>query len=84
MTISSSDPWTDLPRVSPHAGTEVRPPDALVPGVSPIWEGLGMAEPSRSKPVKHLLNFGALAEISVERPEISPALASFLLNTPID
>jgi hypothetical protein len=43
-----------------------------------------MAEPSRSDPVKHLLNFWALAEVSVERPETSPALASFLLNTPID
>jgi hypothetical protein len=32
-------------------------PDALVPGVSPRWEGLGMAEPSRSDLVEHLLNF---------------------------
>jgi hypothetical protein len=34
--------------VSPHAGTAVWPPDALVPGVSPREEGLGMDEPSRS------------------------------------
>jgi hypothetical protein len=43
--------------VSPHAGTEVWPPDALVPGVSPRWKGLGMAEPSRLDPVKRLSNF---------------------------
>jgi class 3 adenylate cyclase/DNA-binding CsgD family transcriptional regulator len=32
--------------MSPHARTAVEPPDALVPGVSPAWEGLGMDEPS--------------------------------------
>jgi hypothetical protein len=34
------------PRVYPHAGTAVEPPDAQVPGVSPVCEGLGMEEPS--------------------------------------
>src|SRR4029450_11133981 len=57
MTTSSSDPWVDPPRVSPHSGTEVWPPDALGSGVSPRWKGLGMAEPSRSDPLNRRSNF---------------------------
>jgi hypothetical protein len=56
MTISSSGPCAAPPRASPHAGTEVWPPDALVPGVSPRQEGLGMVEPSRSDPIERLSN----------------------------
>jgi hypothetical protein len=46
------------PRVYPHAGTAVEPPDAQVPGVSPAGEGLGMEEPSaadRAVPLSNLV-----------------------------
>jgi hypothetical protein len=44
------------PRVYPHAGTAVEPPDAQVPGVSPVREGLGMDEQSAADRAIRLSN----------------------------
>jgi hypothetical protein len=69
MTTFRKDLCAAPPRVSPHAGTEVWSPDALVPGVSPMEEGLGMVETSRSDPVQHLSNFVRTAPPFVGRIE---------------
>jgi hypothetical protein len=69
MTKLSQDLCAAPPRVSPHAGTAVWPPDALVLGVSPTQEGLGMVEPSRSDPVKRLSNLTRTAPPLVGRRE---------------
>jgi hypothetical protein len=79
MTTLLQDPCATPPRVSPHAGTEVwSPPDALVPGVSPRREGLGMVEPSRSDPVEHLSNIAMTASSSVGPREEPTGLESTL------